>query len=44
MGREHVLGAVEGLGDEVLRCPVLPSWWSCLGMAQHVTLSVERLA
>jgi hypothetical protein len=41
--RNHVLGAVEGLRDEVLRHPVLPSGWSCLGMVQHLTLSVERL-
>ena len=41
--RDHVLGAVEGLSDEALRRPVLPSGWSCLGMVQHLTLSVERL-
>lgn len=41
--RDHVLGAVEGLGDEALRRPVLPSGWNCLGMVQHLTLSVERL-
>ena len=41
--RNHVLGAIEGLSDEPLRRPVLPSGWSCLGMVQHLTLSVERL-
>jgi uncharacterized damage-inducible protein DinB len=41
--RNHVLGAVEGPSDEALRRPVLPSGWSCLGMVQHLTLSVERL-
>jgi uncharacterized damage-inducible protein DinB len=41
--RNHVLGTVEGLSDEELRHPVLPSGWSCLGMVQHLTLSVERL-
>ena len=41
--RDHVLGAVEGLSDEALRRRVLPSGWSCLGMVQHLTLSVERL-
>ncbi|SNT38209.1 Protein of unknown function [Asanoa hainanensis] len=41
--RNHVLGAVEGLSDEALRRPVLPSGWSCVGMVQHLTLSVERL-
>lgn len=41
--RNHVLGTVEGLSDEALRRPVLPSGWNCLGMVQHLTLSVERL-
>src|SRR5690349_8214598 len=41
--RDHVLGAVEGLSDEALRRPVLPSGWNCLGMVQHLTLSVESL-
>jgi uncharacterized damage-inducible protein DinB len=41
--RHDVLGAVEGLSDEALRRPVLPSGWNCLGMVQHLTLSVERL-
>ncbi|MET7806614.1 DinB family protein [Micromonospora chersina] len=41
--RNHVRGAVEGLSDEALRRPVLPSGWSCLGMLQHLALSVERL-
>ncbi len=41
--RNHVLGAVEGLSDDALRRPVLPSGWNCLGMVQHLALSVERL-
>jgi uncharacterized damage-inducible protein DinB len=41
--RKHVLGAVEGLSDEALRRPVLPSGWTSLGMVQHLTLAVERL-
>ncbi|WP_051720612.1 DinB family protein [Streptomyces sp. NRRL F-2799] len=41
--RNHVLGTVEGLSEEALRRPVLPSGWTCLGMVQHLTLSVERL-
>lgn len=41
--RNHVLEAVEGLDEKALRRPVLPSGWSCLGMVQHLTLSVERL-
>ena len=40
--RNHVPGGVEGLSDEALRRPVLPSGWSCLGMVLHLTLSVER--
>ncbi len=40
--REHVLEAVEGLPDEALRRPVLPSGWTCLGLVQHLTLDVER--
>jgi hypothetical protein len=40
--RNHVLGAVAGLSDEALRRPVLPSGWSCLGVVQHLTPSVER--
>lgn len=43
MRRNHLLGAVEGLSDEALRRPVLPSGWSCLAMVQHLTLSVERM-
>ncbi len=41
--RNHGLGAVEGLSDDALRRPVLPSGWNCLGMVQHLALSVERL-
>ena len=40
--REHVLEALEGLPDEALRRPVLPSGWTCLGLVQHLTLDVER--
>src|ERR1700693_629320 len=40
--REHVLGTVEGLSDESLRRPVLPSGWTCLGLVQHLALDVER--
>jgi uncharacterized damage-inducible protein DinB len=41
--RDHVLGILEGLPDEALRRPVLPSGWTCLGLVQHLTLDVERL-
>jgi Protein of unknown function (DUF664) len=40
--REHVLGALEGLGEEDLRRPVLPSGWSCLGLVHHLAVDVER--
>lgn len=40
--RAHVLGILEGLDDEALRRPMLPSGWSCLGMVQHLALDVER--
>jgi Protein of unknown function (DUF664) len=40
--RSHVLGILEGLTDDQLRRPVLPSRWSCLGMVQHLTISDER--
>ena len=40
--REHVLGALDGLSDEALRRPVLPSGWTPLGMVQHLALEVEQ--
>ena len=40
--RAHVLGILEGLPDEALRRPVLPSGWTCLGLVQHLALDVER--
>lgn len=40
--RDHVLGILEGLSDEDLRRPVLPSGWSCVGLVQHLSLDVER--
>jgi len=40
--RRHVLGALEGLDDDAMRRPVLPSGWSCLGLVQHLALDVER--
>jgi hypothetical protein len=40
--REHVLGALEGLSDDVLRRPALPSGWTPLGMVQHLALEVEQ--
>jgi uncharacterized damage-inducible protein DinB len=40
--REHVLGILEGLSDEALRRPVLPSGWTCLGLVQHLARDVEE--
>jgi hypothetical protein len=40
--RKHVLAQLDGLTDEQLRRPVLPSGWSCLGLVRHLTLSDER--
>lgn len=40
--RRHVLGILEGLDEEALRRPVLPSAWTCLGLVQHLALDVER--
>jgi hypothetical protein len=37
-----VISQLEGLTDEQLRRPVLPSGWSCLGLVRHLTLSDER--
>lgn len=40
--RRHVLGIVEGLDEEALRRPVLPSGWSCLGLLNHLALDDEQ--
>ena len=40
--REHVLGALEGLPEDDLRRPALPSGWTPLGLVQHLALEVER--
>jgi hypothetical protein len=40
--REHVLGILDGLSEEQLRRPVLPTGWACLGLVRHLTLDVER--
>lgn len=39
--RSHVLEIVDGLDDEALRRPVLPSGWSCLDMIKHLTYDEE---
>jgi hypothetical protein len=40
--RNHVLGILEGLTDDQVRQPVLPSGWTPLGMVQHLTISDEQ--
>ena len=40
--REHVLGALDGLSEDDLRRPVLPSAWTALGMVRHLALEVEQ--
>jgi uncharacterized damage-inducible protein DinB len=40
--RRHVLADLEGLDEEKLRRPVLPSGWTCLGLIGHLTSDVER--
>ena len=40
--RRHILRQLEGLADDDLRRPVLPSGWTCLGLIRHLTLSDER--
>jgi Protein of unknown function (DUF664) len=39
--REHVLGILDGLSEDQLRRPVLPTGWSCLGLVRHLALDVE---
>jgi hypothetical protein len=40
--RDHILGILEGLSDEDLQRPVLPSQWTCLGLVHHLAVDVER--
>ncbi len=40
--RQHVLGILDGLAEDDLHRPLLPSGWSCLGLVQHLALDVER--
>jgi len=42
--RNHVLGILEGLSEESLRRPVLPSGWSCLGLVHHLAADIDELA
>ncbi|MEO3849321.1 DinB family protein [Streptomyces sp. B8F3] len=40
--RRHVLDILEGLDEEALRRPVLPSGWTCLGLVHHLALDDEK--
>lgn len=40
--RNHVLGILEGLSEEDLRRPILPSHWTCAGLVHHLAIDVER--
>lgn len=40
--RRHVLGILDGLPEEQLHRPVLPSGWHCLGLVKHLALSDEH--
>jgi hypothetical protein len=40
--REHILGILDGLPEDALRRPVLPTGWSCLGLVHHLAIDVER--
>lgn len=40
--RDHVLGILEGLSEEDLRRPILPSQWTCAGLVHHLAIDVER--
>ena len=39
--RDHVLGILDGLDEDDLRRPVLPSGWSCLELVNHLAKDVE---
>jgi Protein of unknown function (DUF664) len=40
--RAYARECLDGLGDDSLRRPVLPSGWTCLGLVNHLALDVER--
>lgn len=40
--RRHVRGILDGLSNEQLREPMLPSGWSCVGLVNHLAIDVER--
>ena len=40
--RRHVLAALDGLSDDQMTAPVLPSGWSCAGLIKHLALADEH--
>jgi hypothetical protein len=40
--RRHVLGILDGLDEQALLRPVLPSGWSCAGLISHLSADDER--
>jgi uncharacterized damage-inducible protein DinB len=40
--RNHVLGILDGLDEESLHRPVLPSGWTAVQLVNHLSLDVER--
>jgi uncharacterized damage-inducible protein DinB len=40
--RRHVLDAIDGLDDEVMTRPVLPSGWAAVQLLHHLAVDVER--
>jgi uncharacterized damage-inducible protein DinB len=40
--RAHVLGVLQGLSQENMRRPALPSGWTCLALVRHLAVDVER--
>ena len=40
--RRHVRTILEGLDEEALHRPVLPSGWNCVGLVRHLALDVEQ--
>ena len=40
--RQHVFGILDGLSEDQLRRPVLPSGWHCLGLIKHLARSDEH--
>ncbi|MGW0230268.1 mycothiol transferase [Actinopolymorpha singaporensis] len=39
--QRRIVGILDGLSDDALRRPVLPSGWSCVGMVSHLTVGTR---